>query len=798
MGKNLNRENIVSGISNVDLHQIFDGSPVPFYTCDIEGWITYFNEAATLLWGRTPLQGKDRWCGSYRIYYPDGSPMAFEDAPVAKVLKGEEELQEKFRLRIERPDASFRTVVAYPRPLRNSEGQIVGAVNSLVYTKDEERDHFREATLSAIVESSDDAIISKNLNGEITSWNPGARRIFGYSEEEAIGSHITMLIPKERLEEEEKIISNIKQGKRVDHIETVRIDRWGKEIPISLTVSPLKDALGNIVGASKVARDISDKRRADEKQARLSAIVESSNDAIISKDLDGTIQSWNKGAEEIFGYSEEEIVGKSITMLIPEERLREELHILEKIRNGITLDHFETVRKHKTGKLIPISITVSPIKNRNGVVIGASKIARDISFQVQAQSAREKYTRNLEVLNTVGKSIAENLDVQGILQRVTDATTKLTGAAFGAFFYNNVDREGNSFRLFTLSGAPREAFEKMAMPRHTEMFLPTFVGKKVVRIADIRKHSSHGNNTPHFGMPQGHLPVVSYLAVPVISKSGEVIGGLLYGHPKAGVFTAEHELLVVNIASQAAVSLDNSRLFEQVKSLSDKKDEFIALASHELKTPLTTIKGYLQVLSKREQDNLSELFLNKSLNQVDKLNTLVEDLLNMSRIESGHLDFNIEVFDLKEMLEDIMETFAWSAQSHKIIAKLGNAPAIVAGDRQRIEQAILNLVTNAIKYSPRADKIYLFLEVTGAEATVRVKDEGIGLTNAQKEQLFTRFYRAEDTKGISGLGLGLYLTKQIIDRHNGKIEVYSEYGKGSEFCFTLPLKEEKLKKERMV
>lgn len=792
MIKDSNRGNTSSGTPDVDFHQMFDGSPIAYYICDAEGRITYFNEAASQLWGRSPL-AEDRWCGSWKSFYQDGAHMPVEESPMAQLIKNGE-TSGKSELRIQRPDGSFRSLIAYLNPLNNEEGKMWGATGTLIDITEHEKDHVKHATLSAIVESSDDAIISKNLNGEIISWNPGARRIFGYSEEEAVGKSITMLIPEDRLREEEEIIGNIRQGKKVDHIETIRIDKWGREIPISVTVSPVRDGYGNIVGASKVARDISDRTRADEKQARLSAIVESSNDAIISKSLDGTILSWNKGAEKIFGYTEEEVLGKSITILIPQERLREEFHILEKIRNGISLDHFETIRKHKTGKEIPISITVSPIKNRRGRITGASKVARDISFQVQAQAAREKYTRNLEVLNTVGKSISENLDVQGILQRVTDATTKLTGAAFGAFFYNNVDREGNSFRLFTLSGAPREAFEHLGMPRHTEMFLPTFVEKKVVRIADIRKHSSHGKNAPHFGMPKGHFSVVSFLAVPVVSKSGAVIGGLLYGHPEPGIFTAEHELLVVNIASQAAVSLDNSRLFEQVKSLSEKKDEFIALASHELKTPLTTIKGYLQVMAKKEQDKLSELFLTKSLNQVDKLNTLVEDLLNMSRIESGRLDFNLEIFDLKVMLQDIIETFSWSAGSHEIIATLGHTPAFIEGDRQRIEQAILNLMTNAIKYSPKADKIYISLEVVGTSTTVRVKDEGIGLTHQQKEQLFTRFYRAEDTKGISGLGLGLYLTKQIIDRHQGKIEVSSEYGKGSEFCFTLPLKKEKFKK----
>ena len=317
----------------------------------------------------------------------------------------------------------------------------------------------------------------------------------------------------------------------------------------------------------------------------------------------------------------------------------------------------------------------------------------------------------------------------------------------------------------------------------------------MVRIGDIREpdHQLAGVSFQLKSNPE----IVSYLAVPVLAKSGSVIGGLLYGHPEPEMFTAEHELMVTNIAAQAAVSLDNSKLFEQVKSLSEKKDEFIALASHELKTPLTTIKGYLQVLAKKENDQMSKLFLGKSLYQVDKLNTLVEDLLNMSRIEAGRLDFNLEVFDIRELLQEILETFSYSSSTHEVVQNLGDSPAMVEGDKQRIEQAVLNLLTNAIKYSPKAERIFVSLEVVEEKVTVRIKDEGIGLTREQREQLFTRFYRAENTHGISGLGLGLYLTKQIIDRHDGVINVESEYGRGSEFYFSLPVSLENQKEIKM-
>ena len=777
-----------SGIPEINFRQISEESPVAVYTCNKDGVITYYNRAAANLWGRSPKVGAESWSGCKKIFFPDGTPVSLQECPVAKTLNGEVSAV-KQEIIIQRQDGSVKNLMVYPKPLQDSSQKLTGVHVTLIDISEQQTQHVRQETLSAIVESSDDAIISKDLNSRITSWNSGAERIFGYKESEVLGKSIMLLIPDSRLHDEDLILENIRNGRRIHHFETIRKTKNGKEIPVSLSISPVKDKQGKIIGASKIARDVSYRWEVEEKQAMLSAIVESSDDAIVSKDLHGNIMSWNSGAEKIFGYTEEEAIGENITLLIPKSRLAEENTILTKIRNGEKIDHFETVRRHKTGRKIPVSLTVSPIKDQQGKIIGASKVARDISAQVKAKTEIEKHTRNLEIINSVGKSISENLDLQEILQKVTDATTKLTGAAFGAFFYNNVDGEGESFRLFTLSGAPREVFEHMGMPRHTSVFKPTFAGKEIIRVEDIRKDPRYGKNLPNRGMPSGHLSVVSYLAVPVISKSGTVIGGLLFGHPEPGMFKEEHEQMVVNIAAQAAISLDNSRLFEQVKSLSDKKDEFIALASHELKTPLTTIKGYLQVLSKIEKDQMSELFLNKSLYQVDKLNSLVEDLLNMSRVEAGKLEFNLEVFDLREMLLDIAETFIYSTKSHKLLYDFGNIPAIIEGDKQRIEQAITNLMNNAVKYSPGADKVYLNLKVDTKSAIIGVRDEGIGLSEEQQRHLFTRFYRAESTRGISGLGLGLYLTREIIDRHQGKISVKSKQGEGSEFLFDLPLKE---------
>jgi len=219
----------------------------------------------------------------------------------------------------------------------------------------------KQAMLAAIIASTDDTIISKTTKGMITSWNPAAERLFGYLEKEAIGQHISLIIPEDRLAEETFIISQILKGEKVDHFETVRRKKDGKLVPISLTISPIKDQSGRIIGASKIARDISAQKTAAEKQGVLAAIVDTSDDTIVSKTLDGIITSWNKAAVRMFGYTEAEAIGQHISLIIPPDRLDEETFIISEIRKGNKLAHFQTVRRTKSGEQIPISLSVSPV-----------------------------------------------------------------------------------------------------------------------------------------------------------------------------------------------------------------------------------------------------------------------------------------------------------------------------------------------------------------------------------------------------------------------------------------------------
>jgi PAS domain S-box-containing protein len=234
---------------------------------------------------------------------------------------------------------------------------------------------------AAIVETSDDAIISKDLNGIIATWNKGAERLFGYTAEEAIGQPVTMLIPADRLDEEPSIIARLLRNERIDHYETVRRRKDGSLVHVSLSVSPIRDERGRVIGAAKIARDITAGKRAQDLAQRLAAIVDGSDDAIISKNLNGIIASWNKAAERLFGYTAEEAIGQPVIMLIPADRHDEEPSIIARLLRSERIEHFETVRRRKDGSLVEISLTISPIKDAHGRVVGASKIARDITEQ---------------------------------------------------------------------------------------------------------------------------------------------------------------------------------------------------------------------------------------------------------------------------------------------------------------------------------------------------------------------------------------------------------------------------------
>ena len=349
------------------LRAILEALPAAIYTTDAAGRITSYNDEAVRFAGRVPQLGSDSWCVTWKLYWPDGTRVHF---------------------------------MPYPTPIKDASGKVIGAVNMLVDITEQKRAEEAQARLAAIVGSSADAIFSSSLDGTIQTWNQGAEHLFGYSAAEALGESVALIVPEERRAEELELMARIARGEVVMNFETVRRAKDGRSFDISLTASPIRDANSRVVGASRIPRDITERKRAEEAHSRLAAIVASSDDAIVSKSLDGVIRTWNRGAERIFGYTAKEAVGRHITLIIPEERRAEEDMVLGKVRRGETVDHFETVRRAKDGRLIDISLTVSPIRDARGQVIGASKIARDISERKRMDAELETLVAALREADT--------------------------------------------------------------------------------------------------------------------------------------------------------------------------------------------------------------------------------------------------------------------------------------------------------------------------------------------------------------------------------------------------------------
>ncbi|MEW6157330.1 MAG: PAS domain S-box protein [Verrucomicrobiota bacterium] len=325
--------------------------------------------------------------------------------------------------------------------------------------------------------------------------------------------------------------------------------------------------------------DVTERKRAEEaieeNRIRTRLIIDKANDAFVSFDEQGVIQDWNPQAEQIFGWSRAEALGLPLPgTIIPAESLEAAgqgfKQFLETGEGPFFNKRREMMARHRNGHEFPVELTITPVRLRDRYVFNA--FLHDITERKRSEQALQERTRSLEMINRVGNTLAGELDLSRLVQSVTDAAREVCGAAFGAFFYNVQNEQGESYMLYTLSGVSRDAFARFPMPRNTALFNPTFQGEGVVRVGDVLQDPRYGKNPPHHGMPKGHLPVRSYLAVPVVSRSGKVLGGLFFGHPAPNIFTEEAEKIISAIAAQAAIALDNAQLYQEAqKEIADRK-----------------------------------------------------------------------------------------------------------------------------------------------------------------------------------------------------------------------------------
>jgi PAS domain S-box-containing protein len=561
--------------------------------------------------------------------------------------------------------------------------------------------------------------------------------------------------------------------------------------------------------------------------------------AIISTDRDGNVTSWNAGAVAIFGWSEPEVLGQSLNRIfLEEDRIA---RLAREIDDAIVLGRGggeEGWRLRKDGSRFWAVGELSPIREGDKVV-GFIKILRDRTAQRQAQDEAREERRALEVLNRAGSALALETDLNKLVQVVTDAGVELTSAEFGAFFYNVISKSGESYTLYTLSGAPLEAFSKFPMPRNTQIFGPTFRGEGIVRSDDITKDPRYGKNTPRKGMPEGHLPVKSYLAVPVVSRSGKVIGGLFFGHAKVGVFTERSERGLAGLAAEAAVAIDNVRLaqaaqdeirerrraqenLEQLNTTLEQQvlerteqlrrneealrqsqkmeaiGQLTGGVAHDFNNLLQVIIGNIDTLLRNLPNESVRLqrSARNAMTGAQRAAALTQRLLAFSRrqpLDPKPIDVNVLVNGMSEMIHRTLgETIA-------VETVLGAGLWRIEADPNELEASILNLAVNARDAMPSGGKLTLetgnahidesyvlsHREVLpGQYVVIAVTDTGAGMDAETIAQAFEPFFT---TKPVGkGTGLGLSQVYGYVKQSGGHVKIYSEIGQGTTVKLYLP------------
>ena len=496
-------------------------------------------------------------------------------------------------------------------------------------------------------------------------------------------------------------------------------------------------------------------------QARLAAIINSSDDGIVSKDLNGTVQSWNEAAERIFGYTAEEMVGRSITTIIPPDRHHEENEFLARVRRGERIDHFQTVRQHKDGRLIPVSVTISPVHDADGRVVAASKIVRDLS----AASELEGYFR--AIIESSDDAIVSK-DLNGIVRSWNPGAERIFG-----------------YTAAEMIGRPIEV-----------IFPPDRRDEEPNILARLRR----GERVDHFEtvrVRKDGTPIdVSVTISPVRSPTGEIIGA----SKVARDVTTYKQLL--RQREELLESEQHAR--REAERVSRVKDEFLATLSHELRTPLNAILGWSQVLRQRADgvaagaapgpDLLAELV--EGLEVIER-NTrvqtqLIDDLLDMSRITSGKLRLDVQQVDLADVVKAAVASVRHAAEGKNIRLQVVIDPLAgpVRGDPGRLQQCVWNLLTNAVKFTPKGGTVQVSLERVNSHLEVCVADNGEGIKPELLPHLFERFRQgdASTTRRHGGLGLGLSIVKHLVELHGGRVRAKSPGpGHGSTFCIDLPL-----------
>ena len=622
------------------------------------------------------------------------------------------------------------------------------------------RAHQRQEVFRVTLRSIGDAVITTDTQGCITYINGVGEALTGWSHQDALGQPLDRVFhivnESTRLPVENPATKALREGVVVglaNH--TILIKKDGTDCPIDDSAAPIRNEEGYVSGCVLIFRDVTAQRLIERNRVNqlhtaqlLASIVESSNDAIIGKTLDGIIQSWNAAAEQLFGYTTEQAVGQHISLVIPPERLSEEDQIIASLREGKRIEHYETERVRSDGQRITVSLTISPIKDESGNVVGASKIARDVTAQKRAEGDRQMFVTLVE---------------------------------------NSTDFIG----ICDLEGVP---------------FFINHAGLEMVGLKDIEE----ARQTPvqEFFFPEDQAKIMNEFFPEVLNNGhGEI--EIRFRHFKTGEprWMAYKVLALTDAANQpiafATVSQDVTerrqfaddlrRLAADLSDADRRKNEFLATLAHELRNPLAPMSNMLEVVKRADGDGAVLKQAHETLErQLAQMVRLVDDLLDLNRITHDRLDLRRGEVELSSVIQQAVEVARPLVDSagHHLIVDLPDEPILLNADRARLAQLFGNLLNNSCKYTRPAGTISLSAERVGDDVEVTVKDNGAGIPQDKLNSIFDMFMQVDRTSERSqgGLGIGLTLVKRLTEMHGGSIEARSAgEGQGSEFIVRLPV-----------
>lgn len=610
-----------------------------------------------------------------------------------------------------------------------------------------------EKFLKTILASIGDAVISTDSQGRIVFANAVAESLLRSASGELVGRQFDDVFRLQNEFSHAKLESPVAKVLREGTIvglenHALLIAQDGTEVPIDDNAAPVRDEDGNLQGVVLVFRDISARRRAEAARRLLMLIVESSDDAIISKDLNGTITSWNKGAERIFEYSAEEVVGKPISIIAPPDRIDEMPAILRRIRNGERVDHYETVRRTKSGTLVNISLTVSPVRDPEGNIIGASKIARDITELVRRRAELAEQREWLRVaFSSIGDAII-----------TTDKTGRVT-------FLNPVAADLTGWQTSEAAGKPlAEVFRIINEESRRTVENPTATVLREGIIVGLANHTVLISR-------DGKERSIDDSAAPIQNDKGETLGVILIFRD-----VTESRAALKRLEMQAA----------ELRRTNEELNNFASAVSHDLREPLRNVVNFSQLLVREGDDrknSATQEYAEYVVEGVNRMEMLLNDLLAYSQI--GGREQPARLTDVNKVVKKTLENLQATITETGAQVSSSHLPGIVAYEAQ-LSQLFQNLIGNAIKYqSERPPRVHISAEKHGHEWIFKVRDNGIGIAPEYHKTIFGVFKRLHG-KETPGTGIGLAICSKVVEHHGGRIWVESKPGEGSEFFFTLP------------